>query len=51
MCVSFVGALNVGSIVLNFDENLKTNQAEPSAPYFQTKHFATEKRDQLLDYF
>lgn len=31
--MSFVGALNVGSIKLNFDKKLKTNQANPIEPY------------------
>lgn len=30
---SFVGALNVGSINLKFDQNLRTNQSAPQEPY------------------
>jgi phosphatidylserine decarboxylase len=31
--MSFVGALNVGSIKLHFDPKLRTNRANPSEPY------------------
>ena len=39
--ISFVGALNVGSIKLHFDEDLKTNVKVPSVPYFQDKNYQT----------
>ena len=38
---SFVGALNVGSIKLNFDPNLKTNQANPHEPYLFDLNYNT----------
>ena len=31
--MSFVGALNVGSIKLHFDPAIKTNCAKPEEPY------------------
>ena len=38
--MSFVGALNVGSIVLHFDEALKSNIKAPKHPYLQDKNYA-----------
>lgn len=32
--LSFIGAMNVGSVVVNFDEQLRTNQRDPLPPYF-----------------
>lgn len=32
--ISFIGALNVGSIKINFDDLLKTNIKKPVQPYF-----------------
>ena len=33
--MTMVGALNVGSIVLNFDQELHTNMLKPKAPFIQ----------------
>ena len=38
--MSFVGALNVGSITLHFDDALKTNVKAPAHPYLQDKNYA-----------
>ena len=38
--MSFVGALNVGSITLHFDDALKTNVKAPVHPYLQDKNYA-----------
>ena len=40
LAMSFVGALNVGSIRLHFDEGLKTNNRKPVSPYFTDKNYA-----------
>ena len=37
--MSFIGALNVGSIVLNFDEVLKSNVKHPAEPYINDKNY------------
>jgi len=37
--MSFVGALNVGSIQLHFDEALITNVKSPEHPYIQDKNY------------
>ena len=37
---SFVGALNVGSILLDFDEEVRTNMAKPNAPYYSDKAYS-----------
>ena len=39
--VSFVGAMNVGSIKLHFDESLLTNSHNPGAMPYQDKNYAT----------
>ena len=39
--ISFVGALNVGSIKLLFDEELKTNLKKPKQPYMSDKNYQT----------
>ena len=36
---SYVGALNVGSIVLDFDEDVVTNEAKPVSPYYYDKSY------------
>ena len=36
---SFVGALNVGSILLDFDEEVSTNRAMPQDPYYLDKAY------------
>jgi phosphatidylserine decarboxylase precursor len=38
--MSFVGATNVGSIKLHFDDNLKTNIPNPVSPYLQDRNYA-----------
>jgi len=37
--MSFIGALNVGSINLHFDEVIKTNLATPAYPYINDKNY------------
>jgi phosphatidylserine decarboxylase len=37
--ISFIGALNVGSIKINFDEELKTNLKRPLVPYINDKNY------------
>lgn len=37
--MSFIGALNVGSITLNFDEVLKSNVKNPAEPYINDKNY------------
>ena len=39
LAISFVGAFNVGSIKLHFDENLRTNISRPIAPYALDKNY------------
>lgn len=39
--MSFVGATNVGSILLNWDTELNTNKRSPEQPYFTDKNYAT----------
>ena len=39
---SFVGALNVGSIVLDFDEDVVTNRSMPRDPYYSDKAYRTD---------
>lgn len=39
--MSFVGALNVGSIHLFFDNELKTNLSAPKHPYISDKNYST----------
>ena len=38
--ISFIGALNVGSIKLHFDDVLKSNIKSPAEPYIQDKNYA-----------
>ena len=37
--MSFIGALNVGSIYLHFDDSLKTNVSKPEHPYISDKNY------------
>ena len=37
--ISFIGALNVGSIKLHFDDKLKSNMKKPEDPYFADKNY------------
>jgi phosphatidylserine decarboxylase len=37
--ISFIGALNVGSIRLLFDDELKTNVKAPKVPYFSDRNY------------
>lgn len=39
--MSFVGATNVGSIKLHFDDILKSNVKNPVSPYLQDRNYAT----------
>lgn len=39
--MSFIGALNVGSIKLLFDDELKTNMKSPSEPYITDRNYQT----------
>jgi phosphatidylserine decarboxylase len=39
--VSFVGATNVGSIKIHFDDVLKTNVANPDYPFINDRNYAT----------
>ena len=49
--ISFVGALNVGSIKLNFDETLKTNVSSPQSPYYLDVQYSENKENALpLDF-
>lgn len=47
---SFVGALNVGSILLDFDEDVQTNQACPANPYYEDKIYNSEVSSPLSRY-
>ena len=40
LAVSFVGATNVGSIKLHFDDSLKTNASNPKQPFVYDKNYA-----------
>ena len=40
LAISLVGALNVGSIKLHFDESLRTNVSSPKAPYVSDKNYS-----------
>jgi len=37
--LSFIGALNVGSIVVNFDSDLESNIPMPTKPYFNDQDY------------
>ena len=39
--MSFVGATNVGSIKIHFDDVLKTNVANPDYPFINDRNYAT----------
>jgi phosphatidylserine decarboxylase precursor len=39
--MSFIGALNVGSIKLLFDDSLKSNAKSPAMPYFLDRNYQT----------
>lgn len=39
--ISFIGALNVGSIKLLFDDQLRTNIKSPQEPYFTDRNYQT----------
>lgn len=45
-----MGALNVGSIVLDFDEDVATNQAYPQSPYYEDKIYTQEVDGPLSRY-
>lgn len=49
--MSFIGALNVGSIKLNFDDELKTNIRKPRQPYIEDRSYSTLSLSQsILEY-
>lgn len=37
--MSFIGALNVGSINLHFDDVIRSNKARPEYPYINDKNY------------
>jgi phosphatidylserine decarboxylase len=39
--ISFIGALNVGSIKLHFDDTLRSNIKSPQEPYFLDRNYST----------
>ncbi|CDW77311.1 phosphatidylserine decarboxylase [Stylonychia lemnae] len=39
--LSFIGALNVGSIIVNFDDTLKSNIRSPEIPYYIDRNYQT----------
>ena len=39
--MSMVGALNVGSVLLHFDDKLRTNEAKGSGRYYLDKNYVT----------
>ena len=39
--MSFIGALNVGSIKLHFDDTLRTNIGSPTEPYLSDRNYQT----------
>lgn len=39
--ISFIGALNVGSIKVLFDDELKSNVKSPKVPYFSDRNYQT----------
>lgn len=41
--MTYVGATNVGSIVLNFDKSLTTNESLPIKTYYKDKNYLTEE--------
>jgi phosphatidylserine decarboxylase len=43
--ISFIGALNVGSIKINFDDLLKTNIKKPVQPYFVDRNYLLFKNE------
>ena len=47
---SFVGALNVGSILLDFDSDVVTNVALPKNPYFTDKAYRADMTSPLDNY-
>ena len=44
---SFVGALNVGSILLDFDDDVVTNVSKPLNPYYEDKAYRKNQRSPL----
>ena len=47
MALSFIGAMNVGSIALNFDEQLETNYHDPEPPYFCDQSYEMPGKDKV----
>lgn len=48
--MSFIGALNVGSIKLLFDDELKTNLKKPSEPYLLDRNYSTLNASESSDF-
>ena len=48
--LSYVGALNVGSIKLDFDTNVCTNQVMPRDPYLFDKAYAKDQKGPLENF-
>ena len=48
--LSYVGALNVGSIKLDFDEEVLTNRTFNPAPYMYDKAYIPGMKEPLQDY-
>ena len=47
---SFVGALNVGSIVLDFDDTVVTNCSMPRDPYYTDRAYRSDMQSPLSNY-
>ena len=42
--LSFIGALNVGSISVHFDDTIKTNKSRTELPYFSDNYYKNKVR-------
>ena len=43
--LSFIGAMNVGSIAVHFDDMLKTNHYDPTPPYLSDRNYTLVGQD------
>ena len=50
LAVSFVGALNVGSMQLHFDKTLYTNESNPQPPYYKDLNYEDPKDTNMDKY-
>jgi|LauGreDrversion4_2_1035121.scaffolds.fasta_scaffold140327_1 phosphatidylserine decarboxylase len=50
MFISYVGALNVGSIVLDFDPEVITNMGDPAKPYYYDRAYSKTQTGCLSNY-